>query len=129
MDLEGYKKDYYDFNDVVEEDDVKWAIKYQSVILGGEPEKLPNNKKMATYMLLQSISRMDYNFLNRPISWEDEDGRKHTGVYHPMDLLYQVVDQSNISLRCKLYQKLSLCKLAVPVVMKKKKDFYECIIT
>lgn len=106
-----------------------WAIQHEGVVFGTQLNKLTNSKEKATCMILQSISRMDYNSLNQPMYWEDDEGKTHACVYHPMDLLHQVVYLSNISIRCKLYQKLSLCKLAVPVVMKKKKDFYECIIT
>ena len=99
------------------ESDTKWAIEHQGFIFDNQPNQLPRSKEMATLMLLQSISRMDYNCLNRLVSWKDKEEKIHTAVYHPMDLLHQIVDQLGISSRCKLYQKLSLCKLAVPVLL------------
>ena len=124
MDFEDEQKGFYNFDDVVTEGDVIWAVKHQGIIFSNQPSELPKNKQMATLMLLQSISRMDYNSLNRIITWKDEEGNEHAGVYHPMDLLHQVVLHSSISSRSKLYKKLSMCKLAVPVCIMKKKLTY-----
>ena len=66
---------------------------------------------------------MDYQCLNRPIQWEDDSG-KHVGYYHPMDLMHFVIEHLDIPSRCKLYQKLSLCKLAVPVLFPDKDRLY-----
>ena len=66
---------------------------------------------------------MDYQCLNRPIQWEDNSGN-HTGYCHPMDLMHFVIKNLDIPSRCKLYQKLSLCKLAVPVLFPGKKRLY-----
>ena len=66
---------------------------------------------------------MDYQCLNRPIQWEDDSGN-HKGYYHPMDLMHLVIKNLDIPSRCKLYQKLSLCKLAVPVLFPGKDRLY-----
>ena len=66
---------------------------------------------------------MDYQCLNRPIQWEDDSGN-HTGYCHPMDLMHLVIKNLDIPSRCKLYQKLSLCKLAVPVLFPGKDRLY-----
>ena len=66
---------------------------------------------------------MDYQCLNRPIQWEDDLGN-HAGYYHPMDLMHFVIKNIDIPSRCKLYQKLSLCKLAVPVLFPGKDRLY-----
>ena len=66
---------------------------------------------------------MDYQCLNRPIYWEDDSG-KHKGYYHPMDLMHFIIKNLDIPSRCKLYQKLSLCKLAVPVLFPGKDRLY-----
>ena len=124
MDFENEKKGFYNFDDVVTEGDVIWAVKHQGIIFGNQPNELPKDKQMATLMLLQSISRMDYNSLNRIITWKDKEEKEHTGVYHPMDLLHQVVVHLSIPSRCKLYKKLSMCKLAVPVCIMKKNLTY-----
>ena len=66
---------------------------------------------------------MNYQCLNKPIQWEDNTG-KHAGYYHPMDLLHFLIKNLDIPSRCKLYQKLSLCKLAVPVLFPGKDRLY-----
>ena len=66
---------------------------------------------------------MDYQCLNRPIYWKDDSG-KHEGYYHPMDLMHFIIKNLDIPSRCKLYQKLSLCKLAVPVLFPGKDRLY-----
>ena len=66
---------------------------------------------------------MDYQCLNRPIQWEDDSGN-HAGCCHPMDLMHFVIKNLDIPSRCKLYQKLSLCKLAVPVLFPGKHQLY-----
>ena len=66
---------------------------------------------------------MDYQCLNRPIQWADDSGN-HTGYCHPMDLMHFVIKNLDIPSRCKLYQKLSLCKLAVPVLFPGKNRLY-----
>ena len=123
-DMEDIKKGFYDPNDVVTEENVIWAIKHQGFIKSNQSGKLPKSKKMAVFKLLQSISRMDYKCLNQTIAWEDEEGNEHKGVYHPMDLLHQVVDHLDIPSRCMLYQKLSMCKQAVPVCFRQKNLIY-----
>ena len=66
---------------------------------------------------------MDYQCLNRPIQWEDDFG-KHVGYYHPMDLMHFVIKNLDIPSRCKLFQKLFLCKLAAPVLFSGKNQLY-----
>ena len=66
---------------------------------------------------------MDYQCLNRPIQWEDNSG-KHVGCTHPMDLMHIIVKNLDIPSRCKFYQKLSLCKLAVPVLFPGEERLY-----
>ena len=66
---------------------------------------------------------MDYQCLNKPIQWEDDFG-KHVGYYHPMDLMHFVIKNLDIPSRCKFFQKLSLCKLAVPVLFSGKNQLY-----
>ena len=41
-----------------------------------------------------------------------------------MDLMHFVIKNLDIPSRCKLYQKLSLCKLAVPVLFPGKDQLY-----
>ena len=93
------------------------------MILEINKTKLAPDKELAVHRLLQSITRMDYQCLNRPIQWEDNSG-KHMGYYHPMDLMHFVIKNLDIPSRCKLYQKLSLCKLAVPVLFPGKNRLY-----
>ena len=93
------------------------------MILERNKTKLAPDKKLAVHRLLQSITRMDYQCLNRPIQWEDNSG-KHMGYYHPMDLIHFVIKNLDIPSRGKLYQKLSLCKLAVPVLFPGKNRLY-----
>ena len=66
---------------------------------------------------------MDYQCLNRPIQWEDNSG-KHVSCTHPMDLMHIIVKNLDIPSRCKFYQKLSLCKLAVPVLFPGEERLY-----
>ena len=66
---------------------------------------------------------MEYQCLNRPIQWEDNFG-KHVGYYHPMDLMHFVIKNLDIPSRCKLFQKLFLCKLAAPVLFSGKNQLY-----
>ena len=66
---------------------------------------------------------MDYQCLNKPIKWEDDEG-EHTGIYHPMDLMNFLIKNLDIPSRCKLYQKLSICKLAVPVLFPRNDQVY-----
>ena len=80
-----------------------------------ERKVLPRDKRFAMHRFLQSITRMDYQCLNKPIRWKDDLG-EHTGFYHPMDLIHFLVKNLDIPSRGKLYQKLSICKLAVPVL-------------
>ena len=66
---------------------------------------------------------MDYQCLNRAIQWENDSGN-HAGYCHPMDIMHFVIKNLEIPSRCKLYQKLSLCKLAVPVLFPAKDRLY-----
>ena len=66
---------------------------------------------------------MDYQCLNKPIRWKDKSG-EHTGIYHPMDLMHYLIKNLDISSRGKLYQKLSICKLALPVLFRNKDQLY-----
>ena len=100
-----------------------WAIQRQGIILEKDTNKLARDKKLATHRLLQSITRMDYQCLNKPIQWEDESG-EHTGFYHPMDLIHFLIKNLDIPSRGKLYQKLSVCKLALPVLFPYKGQLY-----
>ena len=100
-----------------------WAIERQGMILEENRNKLARNKKLATHRLLQSITRMDYQCLNKPIRWEDDSG-EHTGFYHPMDLMHFLIRNLDIPSRGKLYQKLSICKLALPILFPNKDQLY-----
>ena len=100
-----------------------WAIQRQGMILEENRNKLARDKKLATHRLLQSITRMDYQCLNKPIRWEDDSG-EHTGFYHPMDLMHFLSKNLDIPSRGKLYQKLSICKLALPVLFPNKDQLY-----
>ena len=100
-----------------------WAIQRQGIILEENRNKLARDKKLATHRLLQSITRMDYQCLNKPIRWEDDSG-EHTGFYHPMDLMHFLIKNLDIPSRGKLYQKLSICKLALPVLFPNKDQLY-----
>ena len=93
------------------------------MILEEDRNKLAQNKKLATHRLLQSIARMDYQCLNKPIRWVDDSG-EHKGHYHPMDLMHFFIKNLDIPSRGKLYQKLALCKLALPVLFPNKGHIY-----
>ena len=108
---------------MINESDVIWAIQRKGIILERNKTELPPDKKLAVHRLLQSITRMDYQCLNRPIQWEDDSGN-HVAHCHPMDLMHLVIKNLDIPSRCKLYQKLSLCKLAVPVLFPGKDRLY-----
>ena len=92
-----------------------WAIKRQGMILEKNRDKLARDKNFAVHRLLQSITRMDYQSLNKPVRWQDNLG-EHTGFYHPMDFMHFLVKNLDIPSRGRLYQKLSSCKLALPVL-------------
>ena len=98
-----------------------WALQRQGMILEEDRNKLARDKNFATHRLLQSIARMDYQCLNKPIRWVDNSG-EHTGLYHPMDLMHFLVKNLDIPSRGKLYQKLAICKLALPVLFPNKSD-------
>ena len=109
--------------DTINEDDVVWALESQGMILENNKTELADNKKLAIHRLLRSIHRIDYQCLNKPLRWEDNSG-EHKGFYHPMDLLHFLIKNLDIPSRSKLYQKLSLCKLAVPVLFQDKGHVY-----
>ena len=98
-----------------------WALQRQGRILEEDRNKLAQNKKLATHRLLRSIARMDYQCLNKPIQWVDDSG-EHIGLYHPMDLMHFLVKNFDLPSRGKLYQKLAICKLALPVLFPNKGD-------
>ena len=100
-----------------------WAIQRQGMILEENKNKLARDKKLAIHRFLQSITRMDYQCLNKPIQWEDDNG-EHTGFYHPMDLMHFLIKNLDIPSRGKLYQKLSICKLALPVLFPNQDQLY-----
>ena len=100
-----------------------WAIQRQGMILEENKKKLARDKKLAIHRFLQSITRMDYQCLNKPIQWEDDNG-EHTGFYHPMDLMHFLIKNLDIPSRGKLYQKLSICKLALPVLFPNQDQLY-----
>ena len=100
-----------------------WAIERQRMILEKDRSKLAQDKKLATHRLLQSITRLDYQCLNKPIRWEDNSG-EHTGFYHPMDLMHFLIKNLDIPSRGKLYRKLSICKLALPVLFPNKDQIF-----
>ena len=100
-----------------------WAIQRQGMILEETKKKLARDKKLAIHRFLQSITRMDYQCLNKPIQWEDDNG-EHTGFYHPMDLMHFLIKNLDIPSRGKLYQKLSICKLALPVLFPNQDQLY-----
>ena len=108
---------------MINESDIVWAIQRQGMILECDRKKLPEDKRLAMHRLLQSISRMDYQCLNKPVKWEDDIG-EHTGSYHPMDLMHLLIKSLDIPSRGKLYQKLSVCKLALPVLFPKSDSVY-----
>ena len=93
------------------------------MILENDRKKLAPDKKLAVHRFLQSITRMDYQSLNKPIRWEDNSG-EHTGFYHPMDFMHCLIKNLDIPSRGKLYQKLSICKLALPVLFPNKDQFF-----
>ena len=100
-----------------------WALERQGMILEKDRDKLAQGKKLATHRLLQSIARMDYQCLNKPIRWVDDSG-EHKGIYHPMDLMHFLIKNLDIPSRGKLYQKLAICKLALPVLFPNKGHIY-----
>ena len=100
-----------------------WAIERQRMILEKDRSKLARDKELATHRLLQSITRLDYQCLNKPIRWEDDSG-EHTGFYHPMDLMHFLIKNLDIPSRGKLYRKLSICKLALPVLFPNKDQLF-----
>ena len=93
------------------------------MILERSKTELADNKKLAIHRLLQSIHRLDYQCLNKPLKWKDESG-EHIGYYHSMDLMHFLIKNLDIPSRSKLYQKLSLCKLAVPVLFQNEGQVY-----
>ena len=114
---------FYSTENILNEKDIIWAIKKQGMILERDRKALPSNKKLAIHRLLQSITRIDYQCLNKPIEWEDDEG-VHTGFYHPMDLRHFIIKNLDITSRSELYQKLSVCKLALPVLFPKNDPVY-----
>ena len=110
-------------NNKITESDVALALKQQGTILEKNGKELADNKKLAIHRLLQSIYRLDYQCLNKPLKWKDSLG-EHTGYYHPMDLIHFMIKHMDIPSRSKLYQKLSLCKLAVPVLFQNEGKKY-----
>ena len=84
-----------------------WAIKRQGMILEKNRDKLARDKNFAVHRLLQSITRMDYQSLNKPVRWQDNLG-EHTGFYHPMDFMHFLVKNLDIPSRGRLYQKLQV---------------------
>ena len=110
-------------DDIINESDVKWALERQGIILEKSKTQLADNKKLAIHRLLQSIHRLDYQCLNKPLKWKDDSG-EHTGYYHSMDLMHFLIKSLDIPSRSKLYQKLSLCKLAVPVLFQNEGQVY-----
>ena len=100
-----------------------WAIERQGIILEKDSNKFARDKKLATHRLLNSIARMDYQCLNKPIQWKGDSGN-HKGLVHPMDLMHFLINNLDISSRGKLYQKLAICKLALPVLFPNKDHLY-----
>ena len=74
------------------------------------------DKEAAIKKWVKSIELTDHQCLMNSITWTDSTGC-HTGVYHPMDLLCLYVKNIDFSGRRKLYRKLSICKLSVPVIL------------
>ena len=93
------------------------------MILEKSKTELAGNKKLTIHRLLQSIHGLDYQSLNKPLRWKDDSG-EHTGYYHSMDLVHFLIKNLDIPSRSKLYQKLSLCKLAVPVLFQNEGQVY-----
>ena len=110
-------------DDIINESDVVWALERVGMILERNKTELADTKKLAIHRLLQSIHRLDYQCLNKPLKWKGDSG-KHIGNYHPMDLMHFVIKNLDIPQRSKLYQKLSLCKLAVPVLFQNEGQIY-----
>ena len=100
-----------------------WAIERQRMILEKDRDELAPDKKLAVHRLLQSITRMDYQSLNKPIRWQDDTG-EHAGFYHPMDFMHFLIKNLDIPSRGRLYQKLSICKLALPVLFPNKDQLF-----
>ena len=107
----------------ITESDVLWALEHQGAILEKSETELAGNKELSIHRLLQSIHRLDYQCLNKTLQWKG-NLEEHTGYYHPMDLMHFLIKNLDILSRGKLYQKLSLCKLAVPVLFRNKEDVY-----
>ena len=114
---------FYNTDNIISETDVMWAIQRQGMILEENRNKLAQDKELATHRLLQSITRMDYQRFNKPIRWKDELG-EHTGFYHPMDLMHFLIKNLDVPSRVKLYQKLSICRLPLPVLFPNKDQLY-----
>ena len=93
------------------------------MILEKSKAELAVSKNLAIHRLLQSIHGLDYQCLNKPLKWKDNSG-EHIGYYHSMDLMHFLIKNLDIASRSKLYQKLSLCKLAVPVLFQNKGQVY-----
>ena len=68
---------------------------------------------------MQSITRMDYQCLNKPMQWKDKSG-EHTGFYHPMDFIHFLTKNLDKLSPNNLYQKSSICKLALSVLFPNK---------
>ncbi|XP_065642867.1 interferon-induced very large GTPase 1-like [Hydra vulgaris] len=116
-------KKYFNIEDQINEGDIKIALQRKKTIFETNSSLIANCKQIGVLRWLKSIEMGDYQCLNKKIKWIDETGM-HKGVYHPMDLLYYLIKNSNNSIRRKLFKKLFVCKLSVPVLLRKKKTLF-----
>ncbi|XP_047130372.1 interferon-induced very large GTPase 1 [Hydra vulgaris] len=114
---------YFNIEDQINKEDIKIALQRKETIFETDSLHIASCKQIGILRWMKSIEMGDYQCLNKKIQWIDETG-KHKGVYHPMDLLYYLIKNSDNSIRRKLYRKLFACKISVPVLLHKKKTLY-----
>ena len=59
-------------DDIINESDVVWALERVGMILERNKTELADTKKLAIHRLLQSIHRLDYQCLNKPLKWKGD---------------------------------------------------------
>ena len=112
----------------ITETGVLWALEQQGTVLEKSKTELAHKKDFATHRLLQSIHSLDYQCMNNTLKQKDSSG-EHTGNYHPMDLMHFLIKNFDVPSLDKLYQKLSVCKLAVPVLFQNRGECLQgCIL-
>ena len=117
-------KKYFNIEDQINEEDIKCALRHTELVFESNSSFPKSNKNLALISWLKSIETGDYQCLNKKIKWIDNWEGKHKGIYHPMDLIYYVIKNSNIPDRRKFYKRLFVCKLSIPVLLPKKKLLY-----